>query len=1049
MINFIIRWSISNRLIVLLVSSLILLLGIISIQKMPVDAIPDLSEIQVIIKTSYPGQAPQVIEDQVTYPLTTAMLSVPKANTVRGFSFFGDSYVYIIFDEGTDLYWARTRVLEYLSQVSAKLPVQAKPELGPDATGVGWIYSYALIDETAQYDLSQLRSMQDWFLKFELQSVKGVAEVASVGGMVRQYQVILDPNKLRVYDIPLAHIRTAIERSNQEAGASVIEMAEAEYMVRASGYLTSIEDIALIPLGTNTQGTPLSLGDIADIKLGPQMRRGIAELNGQGEVTGGIIIMRHGENAQEVIANIKLKLSELKQGLPAGVKIIPTYDRSLLIDKSIDNIFEKILEEFIIVVAICALFLFRIRYSLVILFSLSLGILSAFIIMHYQGINANIMSLGGIAIAIGTMVDGSIVLIENIHKHYENQTQQEKKHNKWELIRQATEEVGTPLFFSLLIITVSFLPLFFLENQEGKLFAPLAYTKTYCMAAAAGITITLIPVLIGYFAPMPSIMKKEKEKNKKQILLNGYKKILHWSIAHKSITLVATGLILASAYYPIQHLGSEFMPPLDEGDLMYMPITYAGISIGKARQILQQTNKLITTLPEVDTVFGKMGRSETATDPAPLTMIESIIQFKPKDQWRKGVTSETLQEELNNLIQFPGLANTFVMPIKTRIDMLATGMKTPVGIKIAGPDLPTIENIGKQIEKILPQIKGTASVYSERVSGGRYLKIDIDRRKASRYQMNIIDIQNIIATAIGGINVTETVEGLERYPINIRYPQEYRDSVEQLKQLPIVAPNNINIALSDLANIYIEDGPPAIKSENARLNGWVYIEIENRDNSDYVKEAKAHLAQNLPLPPGYSIKWAGQYEYLERAKEKLSLVIPVTLLSIILLLLLSFRNIAEVAIILGTLPFALVGGLWFLHTLNYNFSVAVAVGFIALAGVTVEIGVLMLVYLNQAYKSIAPENNSENNSTAPLSTALPNERINECIIEGASQRLRPILMTTIATFFGLLPIMFGSGTGSEIMQRIAAPMLGGIASSLILTLIVLPVIYYLWRSRPT
>jgi Cu(I)/Ag(I) efflux system membrane protein CusA/SilA len=1036
MIASIIRWSIHNRFFVLLATFILIGVGAYSVKNTPIDAIPDLSDVQVIIKTSFPGQAPQVVEDQVTYPLTTAMLSVPGAVTVRGFSFFGDSYVYVIFEDNTDIYWARSRVLEYLNQVAGSLPSSAKPQLGPDATGVGWVYIYALTDKTGQHDLSELRSLQDWFLKYELQTVPGVSEVATVGGMVRQYQIEVDPNLLRAYNIPLSHIGMAVKKANQETGASVIEMAEAEYMVRVSGYLQSIQDIENIPLGTNSKGTPLMLKDVASVKIGPQMRRGIAELNGEGEVVGGIVVMRFGENAQAVIDKVKAKLETLKQGLPDGVEIITTYDRSGLINNAINNLYEKLLEEFVVVTLICALFLFHFRSSLVVLISLPVGILCAFIVMYQQGLNANIMSLGGIAIAIGVMVDGAIVMIENVHKHIEKTPLTDE--NRWEVIAKAATEVGPSIFFSLLIITMSFLPVFTLEAQEGKLFAPLAFTKTYAMAAAAIIAITLVPVLMGYF--IRGKVTPEHKNPLNRLLTAIYIPVIRGILTFPKTVLLFAAISMVVGLWPATKLGSEFMPPLDEGDLMYMPTTYAGVSIGKAREILQQTDKLIKTVPEVLTVFGKVGRAETATDPAPLTMIETFIQFKPKDQWRPGVTTESLRQELDSLVKFPGLTNAWVMPIKTRIDMLSTGIKTPVGIKVAGPKLSEIEKIGKRLEEILPQVQGTASVYSERVAGGRYVKVDIDRVSAARFGLSIEDIQSVVKAAIGGMNVTETVEGLERYPVNVRYPQAYRDSEEKLKLLPIVTPSKQRIALADVAHVYIADGPPGIKSENARLNGWTLVDIADRDLGSYVKEAQRVVAEQLELPSGYSIAWSGQYEYMLRAEERLKIVVPLTLAIIMLLLYINFKNMVEVIIIMGTVPFALIGGLWLMYWLDFNMSIAAAVGFIALAGVAVEIGVLMLVYLNHAYQEIKTQAETE-------ARQLTKDDLKEAVMQGAGMRLRPIMMTVLATIIGLVPIMFGSGTGSDVMQRIAGPMIGGMTSTLVLTLLVLPAIFYVWKSR--
>ena len=1033
MITNIIRWSIVNRIWVLLITALIILAGLFAVKNTAVDAIPDLSDVQVIIKTSYPGQAPQVVQDQVTYPLTTAMLSVPGAKTVRGYSFFGDSYVYIIFDDDTDLYWARSRVLEYLSQVTDQLPANAKPQLGPDATGVGWVFIYALTDKSGQLDLSELRSLQDWFLKYELQTVAGVSEVATIGGMIKQYQVQPDPHKLRAYGIPLSHIQNAIEQASQEIGASVIELAEAEYMVRATGYISSREDLADIPLGISDNGRPLFLTDVAEIVEGPQMRRGISELDGEGEVVGGIIIMRSGENAQQTIEAVKEKLAQLKGSLPDGVELVTVYDRSDLITAAIDNLWEKLTEELLMVALACILFLFHVRSSLVAIISLPIGILIAFIIMYAQGLNANIMSLAGIAIAIGVMVDGAIVMIENMHKHMELSLLKGRPltdANRWQVVTKAATEVGPSLFFSLLIITVSFLPVFTLEAQEGKLFSPLAFTKTYSMAAAAILAITLVPVLMGYFIRGKVISEHKNPLNR--LLISAYKPLLTTVLKFPKLTLLSALIIMLSTLYPASKLGSEFMPDLDEGDLMYMPTTYASLSVGKARQILQQTDKLIATVPEVEHVFGKIGRADTATDPAPLTMIETFIKLKPKNEWREGLTTKQLREEFDQLIQFPGLTNAWVMPIKTRIDMLATGIKTPVGIKVSGPDLNVIQSIGQQLEQVLGEVKGTASVYAERVAGGRYIKIDIQRRQAALYGMSIKDVQQIISSAIGGKIIAESVEGDKRYPINLRYPQHYRDSPEKLERLPIVTNNKQTITLGDVATIRVEDGPPMIKSENARINGWTYIDIESSgensiDIGSYVAKAQKVVAEEIDLPAGYSIRWAGQYEYMLRAKEKLSYVLPFTLGIIVLLLYLNFRNARDVALILLTLPMALVGGILFMSYYQFNFSVAVGVGFIALAGVAAETGVIMLQYIKQACEDEQPE------------TA---QQLQQSILDGAVRRVRPVMMTAIATIAGLIPVMYGTGVGSEVMSRIAAPMLGGMISVVILTLLVLPVAYY-------
>lgn len=1036
MIEKVIQWSIVNRFLVLLLAALLVGWGVIAVKKTPLDAIPDLSDVQVIIKTTYPGQAPQVVEDQVTYPLTTAMLAVPGAVNVRGYSFFGDSYVYIIFKDGTDPYWARSRVLEYLSQVAGRLPAQARPALGPDATGVGWIFEYALVDRSGRTDLAQLRSLQDWFLKYELQTVPGVSEVATVGGMVRQYQVMLDPNRLRAYHIPLSMVKQAVQRGNQEVSGSVIEMAEAEYMVRATGYIKGIEDLANIPVGMNEHGTPILLKDIGDIQLGPQMRRGIAELDGQGEVVGGIVVMRYGENALTTIQGVKKKLATLQAGLPAGVEIVPTYDRSSLIERAVANLNWKLVEEFIVVALVCALFLFHLRSALVVIISLPVGILAAFIVMQSQGINANIMSLGGIAIAIGAMVDAAIVMIENVHKHLEHE--QVDSGNRWQIMARAASEVGPPLFFSLLIITLSFLPVFTLEAQEGRMFAPLAYTKTYAMAAAAGLSITLVPVLMGML--IRGRITPEEKNPVNRLLIASYKPFIDLVLRAPGKVLGIALVLVVIGMWPFSRLGGEFMPELDEGDLLYMPSTFPAVSIGKAGEILQQTNKLIATVPEVESVFGKVGRADTATDPAPLTMIETTIRLKPREEWRDGVDIDSLKKQLNELVKVPSMANSWLPPIKVRIDMLATGIKTPIGIKIAGPDLNTIQEIGKQVEQVLTPVPGTTSVYSERVAGGRYVTVDIDRVSAARLGLNIMDIQDVISTAVGGLNIAQSVEGLERYPINMRYPQDVRNSLEKLRNLPLVTPMGAHVPLSEVASINIDDGPAMIKSENARLNGWVYVTIQDRDIASYVADAKKAVTEGVSLPAGYSIAWSGQYEYLERAMAKLKIVGPLTLAIIMLLLYLNFRNFVEVFIIMGTLPLALVGGLWLLYLLGYNLSVAVGVGFIALSGVAVEIGVVMLVYLNIAY-------NRRRNALFDSGRALSRRDVREAVIEGALLRVRPIMMTVSAIIVGLLPIMLGGGTGSEVMRRIAAPMVGGMVSATLLTLVVIPAIFLVWRSR--
>ncbi|MCG7637002.1 MULTISPECIES: efflux RND transporter permease subunit [unclassified Alteromonas] len=1083
MIESVIRWSVNNRIMVLLSAIMLSIAGVWAVKNTPVDAIPDLSDVQVIVKVNYPGQSPQVVEDQVTFPLTSALMSVPGAQTVRGYSFFGDAYVYIIFDDDTDMYWARSRVLEYLSQASSQLPEGVTPQLGPDATGVGWVYIYALENDASQpnaLDAGELRALQDWFLKFELQSVEGVSEVASVGGMVKQYQVIVDPEKLRAYNIQPSMIDIALKRGNRASGASVIEMAEAEYMVSAQSYIQGIDDILALPTGVIKDGVSITINDVAQVVESPLMRRGIAELNGNGETVGGIIVMRYGENAKATIDAVKAKLDSLKASLPEGVNIVPVYDRSTLIDKSVDTLTNKLVEELLVVGLVCAIFLFHIRSSMVALISLPIGILAAFIVMKLQGLNANIMSLGGIAIAIGAMVDGAIVVVENLHKHIHQHAVSSSQGasasqrdsasqggagsaqsrtsiptsaptsaklsaaKRWELVIKSTTEVGPALFFALLIITVSFIPVFALEAQEGRLFAPLAFTKTYAMAAAAALAITLVPVLAGYF--VRGKIRSEAQNPVNRALERVYQPLLTRLLNYPLLTLAGAFCLLLSMYWPLSQLGSEFMPELDEGDLMYMPTTYPGISVGKARELLQQTDKLIATLPEVESVFGKIGRADTATDPAPLTMIETFIQLKPKAQWREGMTTEKLNEELNALVQFPGLTNAWVMPIKTRIDMLATGIKTPVGIKIAGPDLAGIEAIGKDIETLLKDLPNTASVYAERVVGGRYVYIDIDRQLAARYGMTIDDVHSIVGSAVGGKVVTQSVEGRERFPIAMRFLQHYRDTPESLASMPFVTPSGVHITLGDVATVRIDDGPAGIKSENARLNGWVYIDISSDsatgiDLGGYVDSAKRHLSEQLDLPTGYSITWAGQFAYLERAKAKLSVVIPLTLAIICLLLYLAFKRLRDVALILATLPLALVGSVWLLYLLNFNLSVAVGVGFIALAGVAVEIGVIMLVYLNQYVSDALTKHETENGNTKK------DALVKKAIVHAASARLRPVMMTSLSIIVGLLPVLYATGTGSEVMQRIAAPMVGGMASALVLTLLVLPSAFYLIVSR--
>ena len=1037
MIERLIRWSIANRFLVLMLCGLLAGLGIWSVRNTPVDAIPDLSDVQVIIKTAYPGQAPQVVEAQVTYPLSTALLAVPGATTVRGYSMFGDSYVYVLFDEGTDLYWARSRVLEYLSQVAPRLPQGALPALGPDATGVGWIYQYALVDRTGQHDISQLRALQDWFLKFELQSLPGVAEVAAIGGMVRQYQVVADPVALRAFGLPLAAVRDAIASANQESGGSVLEMAEAEYMVRASGYITGLDDLRTIPLKTTSGGVPVLLKDIAEIRMGPELRRGVSELNGEGEAVGAVIVMRSGGNARATIHAVESKLADLRRSLPPGVEIVTTYDRSHLIERAIENLWHKLGEEFLVVVLVCAAFLLHVRSSLVVVFTLPLGILCAFIVMRWQGINANIMSLGGIAIAIGAMVDAAIVMIESLHRRLESETLTPA--NRWTLVAETAGEVGPALFSSLVIITLSFLPVFALEAQEGRMFKPLAYTKTYAMAASAILSVTLVPVLMGYF--VRGRMTPEHRNPLNRGLMALYRPALRAALGAPWIIIVGGVLVVGSMALPLSQLGSEFMPDLDEGDLLYMPSLLPDVSIGKARDVLQLTDKLIRTIPEVKNVHGKLGRAESATDPAPISMVETVIQLKPREEWRAGRSLPDIRAELDRVVRVPGMPNTWTMPIKNRLDMLATGVKTPVGVKVSGPDLTTIDRIGKEVETAVGGISGTVSAYAERPVGGRYINVEIDRNAASRYGLSVADLQQIVRTAIGGETVTQSIEGVQRFPVNLRYPQAWRGNPEALATLPIVTPAGAHIALGDVSRIDIQDGPGMIRTENARQNGWVFIDIAGRDLGGYVEEARRVVAQNVTLPPRYSIAWSGQFEYLDRVRERMEVIAPLTIALIALMLWFTFRSTGEVLLVMGSLPVALAGGVWLLWLLNYHMSVAVLVGFIALAGVAVETAIVMIVYLNLALRRYQAERAAEGKR-------LSAEDVREAIVEGALLRLRPKAMTVATIFAGLLPIMIGSGTGSEVMRRIAAPMIGGMITATALTLIVIPAVYLVWqRSR--
>jgi Cu(I)/Ag(I) efflux system membrane protein CusA/SilA len=1039
MIAKLIRWSIANRFLVLLATLMVTAWGGWSLSRTPLDAIPDLSDVQVIIRTTFPGQAPQIVENQITYPLTTTMLSVPGAKVVRGYSMFGDSFVYILFEDGTDPYWARSRVLEYLNQVQSRLPAQAKASLGPDATGVGWVYEYALIDRTGKMDLSQLRALQDWFLKYELKTVPNVSEVASVGGMVRQYQIVLDPDRLRAYNITHGKVIDAVQKANQETGGSVLELGEAEYMVRASGYLQSLDDFRQIPLTTTDAGVAIRLGDVARIQVGPEMRRGIAELNGEGEVAGGIIVMRSGKNALETIEAVKAKLETLKPTLPPGVEIVPTYDRSNLIKRAVDNLQEKLIEEFIVVALVCLVFLFHLRSAFVAIVSLPLGVLMAFIVMYYQGVNANIMSLGGIAIAIGAMVDAAVVMIENAHKHIEawhhaHPDQKLEGDTQWRVIGDAATQVGPALFFSLLIITLSFIPVFTLEAQEGRLFSPLAYTKTYAMAVAAGLAVTLIPVLMGYL--IRGRIPEEKRNPLNRFLIAMYRPALKTVLRVPVLTLAAAVVIAVATLWPASRIGGEFMPPLDEGDLLYMPSALPGISAGKVSELLQQTDRLIKTVPEVASVFAKAGRAETATDPAPLEMFETTIQFKPRDQWRPGMTPDKLVEELDRTVRVPGLSNIWVPPIRNRIDMLATGIKSPVGVKVAGTKLEEVDRIAAEVERVVKQVPGVTSAFAERLTGGRYIDVQIDRRSAGRYGLNVSDVQSVVSAAIGGDNIGETIEGLQRFPINVRYPRELRDSVEMIRDLPVLTERGAQIRLRDVADIRISDGPPMLKSENARLSGWVYVDLHGRDLSSAVREMQRAVTKEVKLPPGYSISWSGQFEFLERATQKLKMVVPATLVIIFVMLYLIFRRFSDALLIMATLPFALVGGYWLMYLLGYNMSIASAVGFIALGGVASEIGVVMLVYINQAVAARVAEGKLNDR-----------DELIQGIVEGAALRVRPIAMTVAVIIAGLLPIMWGSGTGSEVMRRIAAPMVGGMITAPLLSMFVVPAAYLLIRRR--
>lgn len=1039
MIVRLIHWSVANRFIVLLATLAIVAGGVWAVRTTPIDALPDLSDVQVIIRTTYPGQAPHIVEDQVTYPMTTTMLSVPGARTVRGYSFFGDSFVYVLFDEGTDIYWARSRVLEYLNQVQSRLPPTAKPSLGPDATGVGWVFEYALVDRTGRHDLSQLRSLQDWFVRFELKTIPGVAEVAPIGGMVRQYQIVLDPVKLAAYGITQTQVSEAVSMANQETGGSVLEFAEAEYMVRANGYLRTLDDFRAIPLNVAAGGVPVRLGDVATVQIGPEIRRGIAELNGEGEVVGGVVVLRSGENARATIDAVKAKLVELKRSLPAGVEVVTTYDRSDLIERAVENLTHKLAEEFAVVAVVCVIFLWHVRSALVAIISLPIGILIAFIVMRQQGINANIMSLSGIAIAIGAMVDAAVVMIENAHKkieHWEHdnpgKTLQGQEH--WDLITKAAAEVGPALFYSLLIITLSFIPIFTLQAQEGRLFSPLALTKTYAMAGAAGLSVTLVPILMGYW--IRGKIPPETRNPLNRILIGAYEPLLLWVLKHPRTTLIAAVVALATVAWPASRLGGEFMPTMSEGTLLYMPSALPGLSATKAAQLLQQTDRMIKTVPEVATVFGKAGRAETATDPAPLEMFETTIQLKPRGEWRPGMTEEKLIEELDKAVQVPGLTNIWVPPIRNRIDMLATGIKSPIGVKVAGADLAEVDRVATKVELAAKKVPGVSSALAERLSGGRYIDVDIDRAAAARYGLNISDVQAVVSGAIGGETIGETIEGRARYPINLRYPRELRDSLEGLRNLLIVTGSGQRITLGTVAQIRITSGPPMLKSENSRLSSWVYIDVRGRDLASVVADLRAQVAKDIKPAAGVSIAYSGQFEYLERAAARLKLVIPATLLIVFVLLFVTFGRFDEAAIIMATLPFALIGGVWLIYLLGFDFSVAVGVGFIALAGVAAEFGVVMLMYLRQAIEA----------REAKGQQATPGMLL-EAFHDGAVQRVRPKAMTVAVILAGLAPLLWGGGAGSEIMSRIAAPMVGGMITAPLLSMFVIPAVYSMVRLR--
>ena len=1034
MIKAIINASLRDRFMVLVATFIIGAVGIFAYKNVPLDAIPDLSDVQVIIFTEYPGQSPQVVEDQVTYPLTTSMLAVPDTKVVRGYSFFGLSFVYIIFEDGTDMYWARSRVLESINYVSGRLPQGVTPTLGPDATGVGWIYEYALVDRTGKHDLAELRSLQDWYLRYPLQTVNGVSEVASVGGFVKQYQVEVDPNALLRYNIPLDKVRMAIKMSNKDVGGRLVEMAETEYMVRGLGYIQSIDDLNSIPVSVDQNGTPIRLRDVANVQIGPELRRGLVDLNGEGEVAGGVVIMRFGENALATIQAVRAKLEELKAGLPEGVEIVPVYDRGDLIERAVDSLNTSLAQELVIVSIVVILFLLHARSAFVVIITLPLGVLMAFIVMRIQGLNAKIMSLGGIAITIGTMVDGAIVMVENAHSRLAIARDAKGSDltidERWKTIGESCQEVGPALFFSLLVITVSFLPIFTMQAQEGRLFSPLAFTATYAMAASAILAITLVPVMMGYFLRGKIIAEQKNPLNRALHALHrpALKMAMRWRV----VTVVCAVALLGATYYPYSKLGSEFMPPLDEGDILYMPTTFPGISITKAKELLQQTDKILATFPEVHHVFGKVGRAETATDSAPLAMIETTVRLKPKDEWPDpGKTTKELMSEMDAAIQFPGLANAWTMPIKTRIDMLSTGIKTPIGIKVSGPDLNVLQEVSQDIEQAMKTLPETTSAFGDRAVGGYYLDFDINRESAARYGLTVGAVQNVIQSAIGGMNITETVEGLERYPVNLRYPRELRDDLETLKRVIIPTPTGAQIPLALVTEINYTRGPPVIKSEDARPNAWIYVDISTSDIGGFVNKAKEAINQQVKIPSGYTLTWSGQFEYMERAAKRLSIVAPATLFIIFLLLYFNFRNVVEPVVVMMSIPFGLIGGIWLIYFNDYNMSVAVAVGFIALAGMAAEIGVLVLSFIDTEMA----QRRSESDRRLTL------EEVRDAVLSATSKRVRPVAMTAISTMAGLIPIMLSSGTGSDVTHRIAAPMLGGMLTVMILNLLVLPVIY--------